>query len=183
MTTRSRQPSTPSGDAVTDYRYPETRKNNPPAGLAAQGRITEVPRQRYSYDPHLPPVLRFGGNGKSDQLPELLQTARQRALTAEEARLLADALRNHQPWLEWAGKREKRWFEVEPVALHIHERVSAQAILKIAARQDVQRSLWGDPEQEYRQASRSSLAYHRRRGPTGLTSTITWMGLPWRRRT
>ena len=155
MTTRrrrSRQTPTPDGGNITHYRYSETRKNNPPAGLASQGRIAEVSKQRYSYDPHLPPVLRFDGNGQADGLPELLETALQRKLTGDEVKMLADALRNHQPWLEWTGKREKRWFEVDPVALHIHERVSAQAILKIAARQDVQRSLWADPEQEYHQA-------------------------------
>jgi adenine-specific DNA-methyltransferase len=41
---------------------------------------------------------------------------------------------------------------VDPVALHIHERVSAQAILKLAQRQPIQRSLFADPELEYRQA-------------------------------
>ena len=38
-----------------------------------------------------------------------------------------------QPWLEWAGKREEHergFFDVDPVALHIHERVSAQAMLR-----------------------------------------------------
>ncbi|MDR3704141.1 MAG: site-specific DNA-methyltransferase [Candidatus Sulfopaludibacter sp.] len=58
----------------------------------------------------------------------------------------------HEPWLEWAGKREARSFAVDPVALHIHERVSAQAILKVAAREDVNRSLFADPEQEYNEA-------------------------------
>ena len=38
------------------------------------------------------------------------------------------------------------------MALHIHERVSAQAILKLAAREDVNRSLFADPEQEYNEA-------------------------------
>jgi len=47
---------------------------------------------------------------------------------------------------------QKGFFEVDPVALHIHERVSAQAILKIAARQDVERSLFADPDQEYHEA-------------------------------
>ncbi len=112
---------------ITDYRHAEKRKNIPPAGLAARGRVTEAPKTRYFYDPHLPPVLRFDDSGKEDTLPELLETARQRALTADEAQMLADALRNHQPWLEWAGKREQPWFEVDPVALHIHERVSTQA--------------------------------------------------------
>jgi adenine-specific DNA-methyltransferase len=47
------------------------------------------------------------------------------------------------------GKQEARRFEVDPVALHIHERVSAQAILKVAARRDVTRDLFADPQQEY----------------------------------
>ena len=139
-------------DPVADYRHDATRKNNPPAALASQGHIREVPKQRYYYDPHLSPVLRFDDTGESDRLPELLEEATRRKLTAEEANTLADALRNHQPWLEWTGKREKRWFEVDPVALHIHERVSAQAAIRVAARQDVQRGLWADPEQAYHEA-------------------------------
>ena len=142
----------PTAAPVADYRYPTKRLNVPPAGLAAQGQIADAPRIRYEYDPHRPPVLRFDRSGAADRLPELLATARQRALTEEEARQLADALRSHQPWLEWAGKREKRAFEVEPVALHIHERISAQAIVKVAARQDVQRDLFADPKLSYREA-------------------------------
>ena len=139
-------------DQIADYRYDATRKNNPPAALASQGRVREIPRQRYYYDPHLPPVLRFDETGKSDRLPELLEQATRRKLTPEEADILADALRNHQPWLEWTGKREKRWFEVDPVALHIHERVSAQAVMRVAARQDVERDFWADPQQDYHEA-------------------------------
>ena len=139
-------------DPVADYRHDATRKNNPPAALASQGHIREVPKQRYYYDPHLSPVLRFDDTGESDRLPELLEEATRRKLTAEEANALADTLRNRQPWLEWTGKREKRWFEVDPVALHIHERVSAQAAIRVAARQDVQRGLWADPEQDYHEA-------------------------------
>src|SRR5512139_3185597 len=83
-----------------------------------------------------------------------LATARQRALSVEEAELLANALRRHEPWLEWSGKREKPWFEVEPVALHMHERVSTQAILRVRAREDVERDLFADPQQTYAQAVR-----------------------------
>ncbi len=139
-------------EKVTDYRHGEKRKNIPPAGLAAQGRVSDVPKTRYAYDPHLPPVLRFDSAGKEDALPELLETARQRALTADEVKMLAEALRHRQPWLEWAGKQEKTWLEVDPVAVHIHERVSAQAILKLAQREPLQRSLFADPELDYRQA-------------------------------
>lgn len=144
-------PSQPD-ESVADYRFDAKRTNIPPAGLAAQGKIESPRRIRYEYDPHRPPVLRFDGAGTADQLPELLAIARQRPLTEEEAQLLARALTNQQPWLEWAGKREKRAFEVEPVALHIHERIAAQAIVKVAARQDVQRDLFADPKLTYREA-------------------------------
>ena len=143
-------PSKP--DPVADYRHDATRKNNPPAALASQGHVREVPKQRYNYDPHLPPVLRFDDTGESDRLPDLVEEATRRKLKPEEASALAEALRNRQPWLEWTGKREKSWFEVDPVALHIHERVSAQAAIRVAARQDVQRGLWADPEQDYHEA-------------------------------
>ena len=138
---------------VQDYRHDTaTRKNNPPAGIAAQGKIKEAPKQAYAYNPHLPPNLRSDPNGDADKLPELLEKAQQQALTAEEAKTIADALRHHGPWLEWAGKQEAKSFTVDPVALHIHERVSAKAILKVAERQNVQRELFADPQQDYSKA-------------------------------
>ena len=139
---------------VQDYRHDTaTRKNNPPAGIAAQGKIQETPKQEYAYNPHLPPQLQFDPNGDADKLPELLQKAQQQALTAEEAKTIADALRHYDgPWLKWAGKQETKSFTVDPVALHIHERVSAKAILKVAERQNVQRELFADPQQDYSKA-------------------------------
>ncbi|MFZ4790320.1 MAG: site-specific DNA-methyltransferase [Candidatus Competibacteraceae bacterium] len=139
-------------ESIADYRFDAKRTNIPPAGLAAQGKLEESRRIRYAYDPHRPPVLRFDGSGAADQWAELLVTASQRALTREEIARLAEALRQQQPWLEWAGKRERRGFEVEPVALHMHERIAAQAIMRVAARQDVQRDLFADPKLSYREA-------------------------------
>jgi Adenine specific DNA methylase Mod len=149
---KSDTPTTDTDLAVADYRFDAKRKNNPPAGLAAQGKVQQAPRIRYEYNPHLPPVLRFDASGKADALPELLQAARQRPLNAEEVAQLAAALKRFEPWLEWAGKREAKGFAVEPVALHIHERISTQAILRVASRQDVQRDLFADPQQDYREA-------------------------------
>src|SRR5665213_246156 len=138
---------------VTDYRHDEaTRKNNPPAKIAAEGTVPLMPKIRYEYSPRLAPMLRFDSTGQADKLPELLQKAQRQPLTAAEAAQLGEALRNQEPWLEWAAKREKRWFEVDPVALHIHERVSPQAILRVAARQDIEPSLFGDPQQAYHEA-------------------------------
>ena len=150
----ARKKRTAQQKEVQDYRHDTaTRKNNPPAGIAAQGKIKETPKQEYAYNPHLPPNLRFDPNGDADKLPELLQKAQQQALSAEEAKTIADALRHYDgPWLEWAGKQETKSFTVDPVALHIHERVSAKAILKVAERQNVQRELFADPQQDYSKA-------------------------------
>ena len=140
-------------DAVSTVKHRAKRKNIPPSGLEAQGRVEEAPKVRLDYNPHLPPRLRFSDDpAAADRLPELLATARQRALTEDEARTLAEALRKHEPWLEWAGKRERPWTEVEPPALHIHERVSTQAMLRVLTRDDVQKSLFADPQQTYAEA-------------------------------
>ena len=150
----ARKKRTTQQKEVQDYRHDTaTRKNNPPAGIAAHGKIKETPKQEYAYNPHLPPNLRSDPNGDADKLPELLQKAQQQALTPEEAKTIADALRHYDgPWLEWAGKQEAKSFTVDPVALHIHERVSAKAILKVAERQNVQRELFADPQQDYSKA-------------------------------
>ena len=111
-----------SGSPIADYRHEgATRKNLPPAGMAAQGKVRETPKHTFAYNPHLPPVLRSDPTGKADALPELLETAKTRALRPDEVQMLADALRNREPWLEWAGKREAQSVAVDPVALHIHE--------------------------------------------------------------
>lgn len=50
------------------------------------------------------------------------------------------------PTLQWAGKAERPSFEVDTVSLHIHERVSTQAILRAVKREEAQRSLFADIE-------------------------------------
>ena len=149
---RKKRPAKKQETKVQDYRHDTTRPNNPPAGIASHGRVHEQPKQEYAYNPHLPPSLRFDVNGDADQLPELLQKAQRGPLSTEEVQILAEALRHHSPWLEWAGKQEAESFSVDPVALHIHERVSAKAIVKIAERENVQRELFADPQLEYLEA-------------------------------
>src|SRR5262245_8152423 len=95
-------------ETVTVIRHSSKRKNLPPAGLESQGRIEDARRVRHEYNPHLSPTLRFSTDAaEADRLPELLAMSRQRALSADETKSLADALRRHEPWLEWSGKREK----------------------------------------------------------------------------
>ena len=141
-------PEVAAGEDAVDYRHNAKRKNNPLAGLAAQNRAAEPPKITYAYNPHLPPVLRFDTTGKADQILDLLALAQERPLNSDEVKDLQEFFSHHQPWLEWSGKREKKGFQVDPVALHIHERVSTQAILRAVQRQDIQRSLFADPEMD-----------------------------------
>src|SRR5262245_36688171 len=141
-----------SADITTaDYRHTtEKRKNIPPAKIAAEGSVPLAAPARYHYSPHLPPMLRVDSTGGADRFPELIAKAGAYTLTESERRVLAAALRNQQPWLEWAGKQEQHdraFFTVDPVALHIHERISTQGILRVLAREDVQRDLFADPQQ------------------------------------
>lgn len=137
------------------YRHSgDKRKNIPPAKIASEGEIPAVKKVRYHYSPHLSPELRFDQTGNADKVLAVKEKIGQ-YLTEKEKELLDQALASQQPWLEWAGKREQHdrgWFDVDPVALHIHERVSAQAIVRAAMREDLQRDLFADPELEYQKA-------------------------------
>ena len=150
---RKKKADSEAGEPVVDYRHRNvTRLNIPPAGLAARGDIAREKKIRYAYNPHLAPALRLDATGGADRISELIEEAGRRRLEPEELKLLQEALRNHDPWLEWAGKREQQWCVADPVALHIHERISTQAILNVVRRQDVQRDLFADPEHDYREA-------------------------------
>ena len=142
-----------SSENVVDYRHKNvTRLNIPPAGLAARGQIAKEKQIKFAYNPHLAPALRFDATGKADAVSKLIEKAGKQKLEPTEVTILEEALRNHEPWLEWAGKREQQWCVADPVALHLHERISTQAILRVVKRQDIQRSLFADPEQEYGEA-------------------------------
>lgn len=148
-----RRRSKASESEVVDYRHKNaSRLNIPPAGLAARGNIVREKQIQYAYNPHLAPALRFDGTGGADGIFDLINAAKKRPLASDEAKMLEEAFRNHEPWLEWAGKQEQPYCVADPVALHLHERISTQAILRTAQRQEVQRDLFADPEQEYREA-------------------------------
>jgi adenine-specific DNA-methyltransferase len=135
-----------------DYRHSaEKRKNIPLAKIAAEGEIPKVKRARYYYSPHLDPLLLFDPTNEADRLFGIFEKVT-RHVTEHEGELLKSVAQDHDPWLEWAGKREEQqrgWFGVDPIALHIHERVSAQAVVRTAMREDVQRELFADPELPY----------------------------------
>jgi adenine-specific DNA-methyltransferase len=136
---------------VTDFEHPTaTRKLLPPAGTPPGEKVKAEPKVKYAYDPHRTPVLRF--NERITRCRELLDKATRSTLTKDEVAELAAYLENEQPWLEWAGKREQPEFHVDPVALHIHERVSAQAILRMVRREDAQRDFFAEPKLSAKEA-------------------------------
>jgi adenine-specific DNA-methyltransferase len=140
---------------TSDYRHDSaTRKNLPGAAMAGEGEVPRKGRVRYAYSPHLDPVLRFDPTGRADKVAAVVEKAcRGERLDAGEQEILRAVGKNwEQPWLEWANKQEEHargHFSVDPVALHIHERISAQAILRAAQREDTERSLFASPEQSY----------------------------------
>jgi adenine-specific DNA-methyltransferase len=122
--------------------------------MAGEGEVPRKGRVRYAYSPHLDPVLRFDPTGRADKVAAVVEKAcRGERLDAGEQEILRAVGKNwEQPWLEWANKQEEHargHFSVDPVALHIHERISAQAILRAAQREDTERSLFASPEQSY----------------------------------
>lgn len=158
--TPPKRTKTKAGVKTSDFRHEgQTRTNIPTAKTAGEGLIPKAPRTRYSFDPHLPPLLRFDETGRadtiSDRILDLIEKAGTEHLTKGEQSEIRDAVRHSQPWLEWAGKREQQergYFHVDPVALHIHERVSARAVLRAARREDLQRALFADPQLPYQKA-------------------------------
>jgi adenine-specific DNA-methyltransferase len=150
---KKRKNNATQGEKVVDYRHKGVKRLNiPPAGIAARGHIAREKQIKYAYNPHLAPTLRFDSTGGADEISKLIEASIWRKLEPQEMKRLQEAFRNYEPWLEWAGKREQQWCVADPVALHIHERLSTHAILHIAQRQDVQRDLFADPQHEYREA-------------------------------
>lgn len=50
------------------------------------------------------------------------------------------------PQLQWAGKAERSTFEVEAPSIHVHERLSTEAIIRAVRREPAQPALFGDEE-------------------------------------
>jgi adenine-specific DNA-methyltransferase len=50
------------------------------------------------------------------------------------------------PQLVWAGKAERSSFEVDAVSIHVHERLSTEAIVRTLRKEQPQLALFGDPE-------------------------------------
>lgn len=50
------------------------------------------------------------------------------------------------PHLSWAGKAERTTFAVDAVSLHVHERLSTEAVIRTLRKEPPQLELFGDPQ-------------------------------------
>ena len=145
---------------VGDYRHDEERLNNPPAGLAAEVEemaAAATPKREYAYNPHLDPQLMFDSQAIRQRAEQLIaEIAATDDLEVAQAKA-RELQRMQEPWLQWTGKAEHTSFDVDSVPLYIHERISTQAILRAVRREEVQKSLFGDPEMPLHEAVESYL--------------------------
>lgn len=120
----------------TDHQRPVI----PDAGVTS-GDLPKAKRQEYAYSPHLDPILRSDLTGAADRVGAIVDKVEQGVtLSVDEKRILRSVASAYEhPWVEWAGKNEaemRKIFQVDDVGLHIHERVSSQAIINAVRRDD-----------------------------------------------
>lgn len=98
---------------VTDYRYDDKRKNNPPAGMASYEPVVEKQTRNYAYDPNLSPQIAWAG----------------------------------KPGLKSIEVEAAVGVEAETISLHVHERISTQAIMRAVQKPiPKQMALFADPQ-------------------------------------
>lgn len=131
---------------VNSFQYGSESRVNIPESTETQAGLSKGKKREYSYNPHLSPQFRFDETGTWDRVRDVIdKSIAGKKLSADEIVLLKSVAElGAQPWLEWAGKQEnhaKGNFGVDDVVLHIHERISAQALIATALRSD-------EPEQD-----------------------------------
>lgn len=123
-------PRDSDGKSAVVYKHEEEKLLlRPDVGLQAQFRKKKSPKT-YRYDSSLDPAMSWDVNGDRER-GEALIARIESATTLEEAKAAAGELkRMSRPFLNWAGKAERREFDVPTLPLFIHERLSTQAILQ-----------------------------------------------------
>ena len=152
-------PRQPADDAIpiTSHTHATAERLNIPEATEAKAKVARDKRPTYRYSPHLSPKLQFDPSGSWDKVTALIEKAISgEKLTAEEAAVLRAATQQgSQPWLEWAAKQEQERrgsFDVDDVILHVHERLSAKAILAAAQRTEDADDLFARPKLHREQA-------------------------------
>jgi adenine-specific DNA-methyltransferase len=143
-----------AGNAHSEsYKFPEsTSLLRPEIGTQAQFN-KHKPRQKYKYDDSLSPAMDWDSENPARERCDQLIRETLESKTLDEAKGAAARLKAlSTPFLNWAGKAERRSFEVPTLPLFIHERLSTKAILetlkghRFDRNQETMLELWGDPQ-------------------------------------
>jgi adenine-specific DNA-methyltransferase len=126
---------------ITTHTHATAERLNIPEATEAKAKVPKDAKPTYRYSPHLIPKLQFDPTGSWDKVTALIEKSiAGETLSAEEVASLRSAIQQgSQPWLEWASKQEQEGrgtFNVDDVILHVHERISAKAILAAAQRNE-----------------------------------------------
>ena len=149
-----RKKKTEDATSIRAHHHPDHQRPVIPNATVRAGDLPKGRRQAFAYNPHLDPVLRSDPAAAADLVSGIVAKVEAgTSLTEEEKRILRSVARSYQaPWLEWAGKREaegRETFQVDDVLLHIHERISAQAIINAVKRDEEHQSdLFAKPKVE-----------------------------------
>ena len=149
------------------YLHDEPAVLRPDAGTQAQFKKRREPKH-YKYDDSLAPALDWDGQNGVRELGEWLLTQVEEASSLPSphvfpepraygevrvgglAEAVAELKRLSQPFLNWSGKAERLSFEVPPLPLFVHERLSTKAILETLQGhkrdQQMELQLFGDPQ-------------------------------------
>ena len=131
--------------AVEAYEHGDKqRANNPDVGLVTPETDPPSPEPvTYAYDPHVAPELQWDRSELADEIESLTdeglaaceagedadaEELRERLAAAEAS--LRELKKRREPFLNWAGKAERKTFAVPRVSLHVHERIDPRTILK-----------------------------------------------------
>ncbi len=109
------------------YRHSDKRKNNPHVGMVDTSSDEVEGQTSWACDPHIDPTLNFD-TARAD-IERLIDDALASGDEAVMRQALEELKRLHAPYLNWTGKAERTSFEVDTVALHVHERIDPATLL------------------------------------------------------
>lgn len=136
---------------ITSHTHATAERLNIPEATEAKAKVARDKKPTYRYSPHLSPKLQFDPSGSWDKFAALIEKAisGEKLNTEESAILRAATQQGSQPWLEWAAKQEQEGsgsFNVDDVIIHVHERITAKAILAPVQRTEETQDLFARPK-------------------------------------
>lgn len=143
-----RKKKTQDATPVRTHQHTDHQRLVVPDAGVTNSRISDAKIQAYSFNPHLEPILRSDSTGNTDKVESIIEKIEMGVSLSDQEKVIIRTVAQsyRQPWLEWSSKIEteaKKSFNIDDVFLHIHERISSQAIINAVRRdEDLQSDLF-----------------------------------------